>query len=173
MQKIVKSLIIFVFIFILGVFFVSLNRSSNYDTEYLIGNKLEIINFKSLKDDKIYTTEDLKKNQFTLINFWASWCAPCRVEHPNLIRLSQEQNLRILGVNFKDKKINALKFLTDLGDPYDFIVSDNKGKQSVNFGIYGIPESVLVNNKLVIIKKFIGPLSKKDLNDIQKIISNL
>ena len=63
--------------------------------------------------------------------------------------------------------------MTDLGDPYDFIVSDNKGKQSVNFGIYGIPESVLVNNKLVIIKKFIGPLSKKDLNDIQKIISNL
>ena len=173
MQKIIKLITLIILIFIIGVFFLSLNRSSNYDTEYLVGNKIDEIKLESFEDKTINVQEELKKNNFTLINFWASWCAPCRVEHPYLMILSEEKNIKILGVNFKDKKINALKFLTDLGDPYDFIVSDNKGKQSVNFGIYGIPESVLVNNKLVIIKKFIGPLSKKDLNDIQKIISNL
>ncbi len=89
------------------------------------------------------------------------------------MQLSNEQNIKILGVNFKDKKINALKFLKDLGDPYDYLAKDSDGKQSINFGIYGIPESILINENLVIIKKFIGPLTNKDLKDIKKEINNL
>ena len=87
--------------------------------------------------------------------------------------LSEEKNIKILGVNFKDKKINALKFLKDLGNPYDYQAKDIDGKQSVNFGIYGIPESILINNEFIIIKKFIGPLTRKDLNDIKKLTNNL
>ncbi len=173
MQKIIKSIIIIIFVFILGIFFLSLNRTTNYNTEYLVGNKIEIIELQSLVGEKIFVNEDLKKNSFTLINFWASWCAPCRIEHPLLMQLSNEQNIKILGVNFKDKKINALKFLKDLGDPYDYLAKDSDGKQSINFGIYGIPESILINENLVIIKKFIGPLTNKDLKDIKKEINNL
>ncbi len=173
MQKIIKSIIIIIFVFILGIFFLSLNRTTNYNTEYLVGNNIEIIELQSLVGEKIFVNEDLKKNSFTLINFWASWCAPCRVEHPLLMQLSNEQNIKILGVNFKDKKINALKFLKDLGDPYDYLAKDSDGKQSINFGIYGIPESILINENLVIIKKFIGPLTNKDLKDIKKEINNL
>ena len=70
----------------------------------------------------VFTLEDdLKKNDFTLINFWASWCAPCKVEHPILMRLSKSKKLKILGVNFKDKEKQAKKFLSDLGNPYDFL----------------------------------------------------
>ena len=173
MQKIIKSIIIIIFVFILGIFFLSLNRTTNYNTEYLVGNKIEIIELQSLVGEKIFVNEDLKKNSFTLINFWASWCAPCRIEHPLLMQLSNEQNIKILGVNFKDKKINALKFLKDLGDPYDYLAKDSDGKQSINFGIYGIPESILINENLVILKKFIGPLTNKDLKDIKKKINNL
>ena len=173
MQKIIKSIIIIIFVFILGIFFLSLNRTTNYNTEYLVGNNIEIIELQSLVGEKIFVNEDLKKNSFTLINFWASWCAPCRIEHPLLMQLSNEQNIKILGVNFKDKKINALKFLKDLGDPYDYLAKDSDGKQSINFGIYGIPESILINENLVIIKKFIGPLTNKDLKDIKKEINNL
>mgnify|MGYP005722937443 FL=1 len=173
MQKIIKITIIFLLIFILGIFFLSLNKSSNYNTESLVGNKLGEIELVSFKDDRIFTNEDFKKNSFTLINFWASWCAPCRIEHPQLMELSKENNLKILGVNFKDKKINALKFLKDLGDPYEYLTRDSNGKQSVNFGIYGIPESILIDNKLTIIKKFVGPLTKQDLNNIKEIINNL
>ena len=173
MQKIIKSIIIIIFVFIIGIFFLSLNRTTNYNTEYLVGNNIEIIELQSLVGEKIFVNEDLKKNSFTLINFWASWCAPCRIEHPLLMQLSNEQNIKILGVNFKDKKINALKFLKDLGDPYDYLAKDSDGKQSINFGIYGIPESILINENLVILKKFIGPLTNKDLKDIKKKINNL
>ena len=173
MQKIIKITIIFLLIFILGIFFLSLNKSSNYNTEFLVGNKLGEIELVSFEDDSVYTNDDLKKNSFTLINFWASWCAPCRIEHPQLMELSKENNIKILGVNFKDKKINALKFLKDLGDPYEYLTRDSNGKQSVNFGIYGIPESILIDNKLTIIKKFVGPLTKQDLNNIKEIINNL
>ena len=173
MKKIIKITIIFLLIFILGTFFLSLNKSSNYNTESLVGNKLGEIELVSFEDDSIFTNDDFKKNSFTLINFWASWCAPCRIEHPQLMELSKENNIKILGVNFKDKKINALKFLKDLGDPYEYLTRDSNGKQSVNFGIYGIPESVLIDNKLTIIKKFVGPLTKQDLNNIKEIINNL
>lgn len=173
MQKIIKITIIFLLIFILGIFFLSLNKSSNYNTESLVGNKLGEIELASFEDDSIFTNDDFKKNSFTLINFWASWCAPCRIEHSQLMELSKENNIKILGVNFKDKKINALKFLKDLGDPYEYLTRDSNGKQSVNFGIYGIPESILIDNKLTIIKKFVGPLTKQDLNNIKEIINNL
>ena len=173
MQKIIKITTIFLLIFILGIFFLSLNKSSNYNTESLVGNKLGEIELVSFEDDSIFTNDDFKKNSFTLINFWASWCAPCRIEHPQLMELSKENNIKILGVNFKDKKINALKFLKDLGDPYEYLTRDSNGKQSVNFGIYGIPESILIDNKLTIIKKFVGPLTKQDLNNIKEIINNL
>ena len=173
MQKIIKSIIVFLFIFVLLVFYNSLNRETNYSTDYLVGNKLANINLKSFDDNIIYTNEDFKKSRYTLINFWASWCAPCRVEHPYLMQLSKEKNLKILGVNFKDKKINASKFLNELGNPYYYMAKDTTGKQSVNFGIYGIPESILINNETIVLKKFVGPLNDQNLNDIKEIINSL
>ena len=173
MQKIIKSIIVFLFIFVLLVFYNSLNRETNYSTDYLVGNKLTKINLKSFDDNKIYTSKDFKKSRYTLINFWASWCAPCRIEHPYLMQLSKEKNLKILGVNFKDKKINASKFLNELGNPYYYMAKDTTGKQSVNFGIYGIPESILINNETIVLKKFVGPLNEQNLNDIKEIINSL
>ena len=173
MQKIIKSIIVLLFIFVLLVFYNSLNRETNYSTDYLVGNKLTNINLKSFDDNKIYTSDDIQKSRYTLINFWASWCAPCRIEHPYLMQLSKEKNLKILGVNFKDKKINASKFLNELGNPYYYMAKGTKGKQSVNFGIYGIPESILINNETTVLKKFIGPLNEQNLNDIKEIINSL
>tara|TARA_Y100000768_G_scaffold153209_1_gene114493 strand:- start:222 stop:743 length:522 start_codon:yes stop_codon:yes gene_type:complete len=173
MQKIIKSIIVFLFIFVLLVFYNSLNRETNYSTDYLVGNKLVKINLKSFDDNKIYTSEEFKKSRYILINFWASWCAPCRVEHPYLMQLSKEKNLKILGVNFKDKEMNASKFLSELGNPYYYMAKDTTGKQSVNFGIYGIPESILINNETIVLKKFIGPLNEQNLNDIKEIINSL
>ena len=87
------------------------------------------------------------------------------------MKLSEENNLKILGVNFKDKKELARKFLKDLGNPYSFTLKDNAGKQSVSFGIYGIPESLLINNDNIIIKKFVGPLSFDNYNEIKEMIN--
>ena len=173
MQKnLIKLSTVLLIIFIIVVFFLGLNKSSIYDTKDLVGQKITKIQLNHFSDDRIITSEDLKKNDFTLINFWASWCAPCRDEHAMLLRLNNDiRNLKILGVNFKDKKNNALKFLSDLGNPYDDLARDEFGKNSINFGIYGIPESVLINKDLIIIKKFIGPISKNDYNFIKKILA--
>jgi len=171
MQKTIKILIFIILFFIIGVFFIGLNKNTNYDTNSLIGKKIANINLKYFNENKFYTENDLKKNNFTLINFWASWCRPCRKEHPLLIKLSKEKNLKLFGVNFKDKKKKAVEFLDDLGNPYDFIAKDEQGKNSVKFGIYGIPESILVNKDLLILKKFIGPLSTKDFNSIVEIVN--
>lgn len=171
MQKTIKSLIILLLIFILGIFFLALNKESSYNTEHLIGKRLINVELNDFDNDKIISTEDLVKNNFTLINFWASWCSPCRVEHPILMSLSKSKKLKLVGINFKDKKNNAKKFLKELGNPYNLIAKDEIGKKSVNFGIYGIPESILVNKEMIVIKKFIGPLNTQDYNEILKIIN--
>ena len=171
MQRVIKILISIILLFIIGVFFVGLDKKTDYNTNSLIGKKIPDINLEYFDKNKFYKKDDLKKNNYTLINFWASWCAPCRDEHPLLIRLSKEKNLKLLGINFKDKKKQANKFLNDLGNPYDFLTIDNQGKNSVNFGIYGIPESILINKDLIILKKFVGPLSVEDFNLIIEIIN--
>ena len=171
MQKATKLLIILFLIFVISIFYISLNRDTSYNTSSLINKELPEFEITFFDENKFYKKNDLKKNNYTLINFWASWCAPCRTEHPILMKLSQENNLNIFGVNFKDKKIYADQFLKELGNPYDFIGKDENGKQSVRFGIYGIPESILINKNLLIMKKFVGPLSSDDLSQIVEIIN--
>jgi len=170
MQNIIKIIIFLIFFFIISVFYISLTRETNYDTSNLINKKLTEFKVINADETGFYTRDDLKKNDFTLINFWASWCAPCKVEHPILMRLSKSKKLKILGVNFKDKDKQAKKFLSDLGNPYDFLAKDINGKQSVSLGIYGIPESILINNDLLIMQKFVGPLSLDDYNKIEELI---
>ena len=169
-KKIIKISITIFFLFITLVFLISLNKSSIYDTKDLVGKQLENIKLDNFNENKILTESDLRKNDFTLINFWASWCAPCRKEHPTLLRLNRINNLTILGVNFKDKKENAKKFLNELGNPYDILAKDELGKDSVYFGIYGIPESILIDKDLTVIKKFVGPISKNEFNYIVKTV---
>ena len=171
MQNIIKILISIVLLFVIGVFFVGLNKDTNYNTNSLVGKKIPNISLEYFNKNKFYKNNDFKKNDYTLINFWASWCAPCRIEHPVLIQLSKEKNLKLVGVNFKDKKKQADKFLNDFGDPYDFLTKDEQGKYSVNLGVYGIPESILINKDLTILKKFVGPLSAEDFNSIIAIIN--
>ena len=84
--------------------------------------------------------------------------------------LSKNKNLNILGINFKDKDKTASIFLEELGNPYDFLIKDASGKQSVTFGIYGIPESILINKETFIIKKFVGPLNDNNFKEIEKIL---
>ena len=170
MQKIIKIIILLIFLFVIGIFYVSLTRDTNYNTSSLINKDTPEFKIISFDESNFYTRDDIKKNDFTLINFWSSWCAPCKIEHPVLMKLSQTKNLMILGINFKDKELQAKTFLSELGNPYDLLAKDKNGKQSVKFGIYGIPESILINKELMIIQKFVGPLSFDDYNNILKII---
>ena len=118
--KIIRLITISIIIFIVVVFFISLNKSSFYDTKGLEGQTLTNINLDHFSGKKKILEKDLQKNNFTLINFWASWCGPCRIEHPFLLRLNSEKNLNLIGINFKDKKSSALNFLNEFGKSFIF-----------------------------------------------------
>ena len=164
--KIISFCLIF---FTITVFYIALNIDKKYSTENIIGKKIESFKIKFLLDDEAFENKDLLKDKYYLINIWASWCLPCKKEHPILLKLSKADNLKLIGVNFKDKKINAKNFLRDLGNPYDIILSDADGTSSISFGVFGVPETILINKEQIVIKKFIGPLNAKDYKSILKL----
>ena len=165
-----KIIIFSLVIFSLFIFWQGLKKNNNYDTKNLIGSKISKFRLIEINNINQYISEEnLKKNKFTLINFFASWCAPCRTEHKYLLNLS-DKKINLIGINFKDKKNNANNFLKELGDPYNFVGKDTDGKISVLFGIYGIPESILVDSNLTVIKKIVGPIDQYQYDKILKLI---
>jgi len=115
---------------------------------------------KPLFDDATLRTEGMK-----LVNIWASWCVPCRVEHPNLEKLSQE-GVRIYGVNFKDDPAKALAFLEELGDPYVAVGADESGRTAIDWGAYGVPETFVIDGNGTILLRHAGPVTQRVLDDI-------
>jgi len=109
------------------------------------------------KEEAFFTAP--AKDRITLVNFWASWCAPCRTEHPLLMQLAQDSRLDMIGINYKDKDENALHFLHQLGNPFLLIAADKRGRGAIEWGVYGIPETYLVNKQGIIIYRHIGPLT--------------
>jgi len=105
-----------------------------------------------------FSTADLATGQVTLVNVFASWCAPCRQEHPVLMRL-REQGVRILGLNYKDTAENARRFLGGLGNPYERVGVDANGRVGVEWGVYGVPETFVVTRDGRVAFKFVGPLT--------------
>ncbi|HZP21077.1 MAG TPA: DsbE family thiol:disulfide interchange protein [Bauldia sp.] len=99
----------------------------------------------------------------TLVNIFASWCGPCRDEHPQLQALSGDPGFRLVGINYKDNAANARRFLGELGNPYSAIGADPSGRASIDWGVYGVPETFLVGPDGVIRQKFVGPISAEAL----------
>ena len=113
-----------------------------------------------LGDKTLFGNDTLREDGVKLVNYWASWCAPCRVEHPNLETIAAEAGVPIYGVNYKDEPAKALKFLSDLGDPYAAIGADAKGRMALDWGVYGVPETYVIDADGRIVLRFAGPITE-------------
>ena len=172
MRKINYIIISILFSILFIILYSSLDNERVYNTKDLIGKKISQVEINLFQSNETINTKEFINNEFTILNFWASWCAPCRKEHPNLVRLSKIKNIKLVGVNFKDNVENAKNFLKENGNPFDILAEDKNGKNSVNFGVYGIPETILIDSELKILKKYIGPLNIKEVNEIRKLVKN-
>ena len=169
-----KFLIILLMFFLSFCFFVlykSLNSSGIYVPEKKEARDLpEFVSTELFSNKKISSKEIFRGSNFYILNIWASWCAPCRAEHPQLIELSKNSSIKVIGLNYKDNPKNAKKFLNELGNPFSTTIVDTNGIISIEFGGYGIPETFLINKDKKIIKSFIGNLTRDSLKEISSII---
>jgi len=109
------------------------------------------------------TVADLKGDGPVVVNFWASWCAPCRIEHPELVALA-EDGVRVIGINFKNKPEKARAFLAQLGDPFEAVGVDESGRTGLNFGVAALPETFVLDANGTIVYKHTGPINPGELD---------
>lgn len=141
----------------------------------LIGKNMPSFSLKRLGENTTITDQDLL-GEVALINVWATWCVGCKEEHELLLSLAEEPsiNLSIIGINWKDKDQLAIRWLDELGNPYQEILSDPIGNTAIDFGVYGAPESFLIDRDGFIRYKHIGPLTLSVwINEIQPLIKEL
>ncbi len=131
----------------------------------LIGKKAPVLAMQPLEGSNTPAlTDQAVAGKLTLVNVFASWCVPCRQEHPLLKELAKDTRLTVVGINYKDKNENALRFLGELGNPYAAIGVDPNGKAAIDWGVYGIPESYLVGSDGTILYKRVGPFDERSIN---------
>lgn len=163
-------LLILFFTFIFIIFYKGLNNSNIYVPSTQVEKDVPDLKVKLLRSQNEIELKSLfEGNEFYLINIWSSWCGPCREEHPILMNLKNQKNIKIIGLNYKDNKANAEKFLRELGNPYYEILEDNNGSKSIELGAYGVPESFLIHQNKII-RKYIGPLNQNLFTEINSLI---
>ncbi len=154
------------FLALVGLFMIGLGLDPREVPSPLIDKPAPQFSLPDLHDEsKSVSTEDLKKHKVSLFNVWASWCAACRQEHPLLVELARQGVVPIYGLNYKDKRGDAINWLNRLGDPYTASAFDENGRVGIDWGVYGVPETFVVDSKGMIRYKQIGPVTEEALQE--------
>lgn len=151
------------FLVIVGILYAGLGRDPREVPSPLVGKPAPPFMLPKLHEDgkKLGPTD--MKGQVWLLNVWASWCTACQIEHPLLIELAREKVVPIVGLNYKDKPEEAKAWLGKLGDPYVASVADRDGRVGIDYGVYGVPETFVIDGEGVIRYKQIGPVTAEVL----------
>jgi cytochrome c biogenesis protein CcmG/thiol:disulfide interchange protein DsbE len=151
---------------LIAVFALSIDRDPSYVQSVLIDKPAPLFNLEPVPgvDAPGFDTAALS-GELSVVNVFASWCIPCRDEHPLLVSLKEQTGVRLLGINQKDSPENTRAFLAELGNPYDAIGADSNGRVSIDWGVYGVPETFVVDAGGVIRFKHIGPIDPQSLRD--------
>jgi len=171
LQKLVPLLIFIVLVIFLGI---GLTLDPREVPSPLIDKPMPVFSLNQLKetDQKLGSSDFI--NEVSLLNVWASWCVACRTEHPILVDLAKSGVINIYGLNYKDEREDALRWLDYYGDPYAKSAHDLDGKVGLDFGVYGVPETFIIDRKGIIRYKHIGPVTDDILkNKLMPIIEKL
>ena len=140
----------------------------------LVGKPMPEFSLPSLKDPAVTISNDDFKGKVSILNIWATWCVSCRAEHTVLLQLAQSNKVDIYGLNYKDERDKAKQWLAQLGDPYVANAFDADGRVGIDWGVYGAPETFIMDQQGIIRHKHIGPLTVENLNnEILPIIAEL
>jgi cytochrome c biogenesis protein CcmG/thiol:disulfide interchange protein DsbE len=150
-----------VFIALVVLLGVGLNLNPRLVPSPLVGKPLPDFTLATLRSpDKTLARKDLT-GKVSLLNAWATWCVECRREHPVLVAIAEEGEVPVYGLNYKDQRPDALQWLQRLGDPYVASAFDADGRVGLDLGVYGLPETFLVDERGMIVYKHIGPISRE------------
>jgi cytochrome c biogenesis protein CcmG/thiol:disulfide interchange protein DsbE len=161
MRRLVYLLPILLFALLAGYFVLGLQRDPSLLPSALLDKPAPAFDLPGLGGKPGLATADLA-GHVVLVNFFASWCAPCREEHPLLMRLADEGKIVLYGVDYKDKPDDASRLLGQLGDPYRRIGVDRDGRTAIDFGLYGVPETYIVDQSGRIRYRQVGPITADD-----------
>ncbi|MEP5151901.1 DsbE family thiol:disulfide interchange protein [Planktotalea sp.] len=151
-----------IFIALASLFYVGMFREGKDELESVFVGKPapNVVTEKGLADFTHTQQSDLATGEVTLVNFWASWCPPCRAEHPKLLELTEEFN--IVGVNFKDNAGTATRYLVEDGNPFDSVAFDPQGRTAIDWGVTAPPETFILDGNGTVLYRFAGPLIGSD-----------
>jgi cytochrome c biogenesis protein CcmG/thiol:disulfide interchange protein DsbE len=154
-----------VFAIVVGFFAVGLTLDPRLVPSPLIEKSAPAFDLPELHDPSRTVSLDDLTRKVSLFNVWASWCVACRQEHPILMKLAAENSTPIFGLNYKDERSDALSWLARLGDPYEATGADRDGRVAIDWGVYGAPETFVVDRAGIIRHKHIGPISEVALRN--------
>ena len=173
MKKKILILTPIFFFLILSIFFYLLiiERNPSEVPSNLLNKNVPIFEAQSLfKNEKFISSQEIK-NEIILVNFFATWCKPCRDEHVYIERFSNEKGIKVIGINYKDNSKKTTKWLKKLGNPYSNVLIDKNGKIAIDWGVYGIPETFIVNSSGIIKYRHVGPITDKIYKKINLLIN--
>jgi len=165
MKRLIYILPLVVFVVLAGYFAIGLTKDPQKLPSMLIDKPAPTMALPALDESKPGLDTAKLTGGVSLVNFWASWCGPCRIEHPQLNRLSQE-GVNLVGVNQADKPENAKAFLKALGDPFRAIGVDADRRAGIEWGVYGLPETFVIDKQGRIRYRHVGPITEQDLTDV-------
>lgn len=150
---------------LLGLLAIGLKLDPHEVPSPLIGKPAPAFSVPQLRDPQVRLSERSLHGKVALLNVWASWCGVCREEHPLLVELAAQRKLPIYGLDYKDEASDALGWLARFGDPYTAIGVDARGQVGLDYGVYGVPETYVLDRRGIIRYKHVGPLTREVLDD--------
>ena len=165
---------IFFFLILLTFFYLlTIERNPSELPSNLLDKNVPKFEAESLlKNEKFISSKEFG-NEIMLVNFFATWCKPCREEHIFIKRFSNEKEIKVVGINYKDNPKKAIRWLKNLGNPYSDVPIDKNGRIAIDWGVYGIPETFIVNSKGIIKYRHVGPITKKIYKKINLLIKEM